>query len=78
MPNLKKLSEFSKLWADKFLKSQISRELIELILESKSNLGIIPVQDVLGFGSEARMNHSATGNKRFEELSKMTESSRKS
>ncbi len=37
--------------------SRISHEFVKLAVESKSNLSIIPVQDVLNLGSEARMNY---------------------
>lgn len=45
-------------------KDNISIELIKLALSSRANLSIIPLQDVLGLGAEARMNHPAkqTGN----------------
>jgi 4-alpha-glucanotransferase len=35
-------------------------ELIRLAMTSVANLAIIPMQDVLGLGSQARMNHPAT------------------
>lgn len=38
---------------------QVSWEFIKLALASKSNLCIIPLQDLLSFGSGARMNHPA-------------------
>jgi 4-alpha-glucanotransferase len=67
-------------------KNEISREFIRLALESKANLNIIPVQDVLDLGSEARMNYPSRrfhnwewrvkseqfSSKSFEELAKMT------
>ena len=39
-------------------------ELIELALGSRAGLAVVPAQDVLGLGSEARMNRPghATGN----------------
>jgi 4-alpha-glucanotransferase len=40
-------------------KDQISLEFIRLALTSKSILAIIPMQDVLSLGAEARMNHPA-------------------
>ncbi len=39
---------------------QIHWELIKLAMSSKSRLAIIPMQDVLGLGAEARMNIPAT------------------
>jgi 4-alpha-glucanotransferase len=73
-------------------KRQINLEFIKLVMASKSNLSIIPVQDVLDLGSEARMNHPARrfhnwewrvkseqlSSKSFEKLSEMTESSGRS
>jgi 4-alpha-glucanotransferase len=38
----------------------VSREFVRLALASKANLSIVPLQDVLGLGSEARMNKPAT------------------
>jgi 4-alpha-glucanotransferase len=35
-------------------------EMVKLALRSKSRLAIIPMQDILGFGTEARMNLPAT------------------
>jgi 4-alpha-glucanotransferase len=31
--------------------------LIEIAMSSRARLAIVPMQDVLGLGSEARMNH---------------------
>lgn len=39
--------------------NEIHREMISLAMSSKADLVIIPVQDVLGLGGEARMNHPA-------------------
>jgi 4-alpha-glucanotransferase len=36
--------------------NEVSREFIKLALASKSNLSIIPLQDLLSLGAEARMN----------------------
>ena len=36
--------------------SEVSFELVKLALSSKAKLCIVPVQDVLGLGAEARMN----------------------
>jgi len=46
---------------------EINWDLIRLALSSPANLAIIPVQDVLGLGNEARMNTpaTATGNWRW-------------
>jgi 4-alpha-glucanotransferase len=41
-------------------------ELIRLAMESKANLAIIPMQDILGLGEEARMNRPATGDGNWE------------
>ena len=35
---------------------QLSEALVQLALSSRANLAVIPVQDLLGLGSEARMN----------------------
>ena len=45
---------------------EISWELIRLAMESKANLAIIPMQDILGLGAEARMNRPATGDGNWE------------
>jgi 4-alpha-glucanotransferase len=39
-------------------------DLIRMVLRSAANLAIVPLQDILGLGSEARMNvpGQATGN----------------
>jgi len=37
----------------------VSREIVRLALASKANLSIVPLQDVLGLGSKARMNDPA-------------------
>jgi len=76
----------------KVSKKQISFEFIKLALNSKSNLCIIPIQDILGLGSEARMNRPSVrfhnwewrvkseqlSSKSFEKLEKMTQSSERS
>jgi 4-alpha-glucanotransferase len=41
---------------------QISRRLIHLAMNTVSDMVIIPVQDILGFGELARMNRPATVN----------------
>jgi len=41
-------------------------ELIRLAMESKANLALIPMQDILGLGEEARMNLPATGEGNWE------------
>ena len=46
--------------AIKFPATQIHWEMIKLAFSSKSKLAIIPMQDVLGLGAEARMNLPAT------------------
>lgn len=40
--------------------NNVSREFIKLAMRSKANLAIIPMQDILGLGAEARMNHPST------------------
>ncbi len=40
--------------------STVKEDLIELVACSKADLCIIPVQDILGLGAEARMNHPST------------------
>jgi 4-alpha-glucanotransferase len=37
----------------------VSEEFVKMALSSKANLAIIPLQDILGLDSEARMNHPA-------------------
>lgn len=73
----------------KVSKNQVCREFIKLALSSNANLSIIPLQDLLSLGSEARMNHPAKPslnwewrlkseqltNKNFEEFKKLTEAS---
>lgn len=44
----------------------ISRELIRLAMMSVANLAIIPMQDILGLGAEARMNQPGTGDGNWE------------
>ena len=39
---------------------QAAWEMIKLVLSSKSRLAIVPMQDVLGLGAQARMNLPAT------------------
>jgi 4-alpha-glucanotransferase len=41
-------------------------ELIRLAMMSRANLAIIPMQDILGLGAEARMNRPATGDGNWE------------
>jgi 4-alpha-glucanotransferase len=45
---------------------EIPWELIRLAMESKANLALIPMQDVLGLGEEDRMNRPATGEGNWE------------
>ncbi len=47
-------------------KEEISFELIKMAEASKSNLCIIPLQDAVGLGSEARMNNPADRNGNWE------------
>jgi len=44
----------------------IPRELIRLAMMSRANLAIIPLQDILGLGAEARMNQPGTGRGNWE------------
>jgi 4-alpha-glucanotransferase len=37
--------------------NNIHDKLIELLMSSVANLVVIPVQDILGLGPQARMNH---------------------
>jgi 4-alpha-glucanotransferase len=41
-------------------------ELLRLAMMSRANLAIIPLQDILGLGAEARMNQPGTGNGNWE------------
>ena len=38
----------------------ISRELITMVLSSVARVAIMPMQDLLGFGSDCRMNTPGT------------------
>ena len=40
-------------------KNNIAIELIRMAMASAANTAIIPMQDILGLGAEARMNHPA-------------------
>jgi 4-alpha-glucanotransferase len=44
----------------KVSEKNIHQEFIKLAMMSEANVSIIPIQDVLGLGQEARMNHPAT------------------
>ena len=52
-----------KIWPT----TEVVRELIRLVLASPAVLAVIPAQDLLGLGSEARMNRpgSRLGNWRW-------------
>jgi 4-alpha-glucanotransferase len=39
--------------------NEVHWELIKLAMSSVANLAVVPVQDVLGLGQQARMNHPA-------------------
>ncbi|NLM31102.1 MAG: 4-alpha-glucanotransferase, partial [Methanomicrobiales archaeon] len=39
---------------------EISRELVLLAMRSVARISIIPMQDILGLGAEARMNYPST------------------
>ena len=45
---------------------EVPWELIRLAMESRANLAVIPMQDILGLGEEARMNLPATGEGNWE------------
>ena len=49
------------------LKEEVSREFVRMAMESRANLTIVPMQDILGLGGDARMNRPATvgGNYRW-------------
>jgi 4-alpha-glucanotransferase len=80
---------FFKHVGGKILENQVSFEFIKLALTSRSNLSIIPMQDLLSLGSEARMNNPAKpshnwewrlkseqlNNKTFEEFRILTKAS---
>ena len=58
----------SKYLGKEINKSNICRELIAMVMDSASNLSIIPMQDILELGWQARMNHPSTvrGNWRWQ------------
>jgi 4-alpha-glucanotransferase len=80
---------FFKYIGGKISENQVSFEFVKLALTSRANLTIIPMQDLLSLGSEARMNNPAKtshnwewrlksgelSNKNFEDFRKVTESS---
>jgi 4-alpha-glucanotransferase len=84
--------QFFKCVGRKVSEDQISREFIKLALSSRARLSIIPMQDLLNLGSEARMNNPAESShnwdwrlqsgqlmdKNFEEFKTLTEVSRRS
>ena len=49
------------------LKEEVCREFVRMAMESKSDLAMIPMQDILGLGGDTRMNRPATieGNYRW-------------
>lgn len=53
----KEKANLQSLIGKKVEASEVSFEVVKLALSSISNLSIIPIQDVLGLGAEARMNH---------------------
>ncbi len=57
--NKEQIKQVSKYFG-KVSKDSIGLEFIKLALTSRAYVSIIPVQDVLGLGSETRMNHPAT------------------
>ena len=59
------MSKHEKQNLTKYLKKKVNGktvhwDLIELAFQSKANGAIVPIQDVLGLGSPARMNKPAT------------------
>jgi 4-alpha-glucanotransferase len=80
---------FFKYIGGKIPENQVSFEFIKLALTSRANLTIIPMQDLLSLGSEARMNNPAETahnwewrlkseqlkDKNFEEFRTLTEAS---
>jgi 4-alpha-glucanotransferase len=82
---------FFKYIGGKIPENQVSLEFIKLALTSRANLSIIPMQDLLSLGSEARMNNPAKpshnwewrlkseqlNNKNFEEFRILTKASRR-
>jgi len=63
----------SKYLGKEINKSNICRELIKIAMDSASNLSIIPMQDILELGWQARMNHPSTvrGNWKWQMPEKM-------
>ncbi len=57
---------FFKYVGGKISKNQVSFEFIKLALASKANLTIIPMQDLLSLGSEARINCPAKPSQNWE------------
>ncbi len=61
-----KINDSDKQYAQKYIDSRIGKsdeinwDLIELAYDSVANLAIIPMQDVLGLGSESRINTPST------------------
>jgi 4-alpha-glucanotransferase len=53
----KEKANLQSLIGKKVKAEEVSYEVVKLALSSISNLSIIPLQDVLGFGAEARMNN---------------------
>ena len=82
-------AQFFKCIGKQVPETQVSREFIKLALASKSNLSVIPLQDLLSLGSDARMNYPGKQsgnwewrlkseqleNRCFEELAGLTEDS---
>jgi 4-alpha-glucanotransferase len=89
---LEETNQVFKIVGRTISKRQISQEFIKIVMSSKSNLSIIPMQDVLELGSESRMNYPAKrfhnwewrlkieqlSSKNFEKLAKMTANSERS
>ena len=89
---LEETNQVFKIMGRTISKRQISQEFIKIVMSSKSNLSIIPMQDVLELGSESRMNYPAKrfrnwewrlkieqlSSKNFEKLAKMTANSERS
>lgn len=64
-------SELSKFLGHEANEATVSRDFIAMAMESVADVSIIPMQDILGLGEEARMNNpaTATGNWRWRAVS---------
>jgi 4-alpha-glucanotransferase len=55
--NAKVKQRIFKYFGRNLSKDEVSWEFVKLAMSSKANLCIIPIQDILDLGAEARMNH---------------------